>query len=192
MLAWVSRNENWSHFCKSITCVLTNTDTVLMFGFSVRSKLCWYKLSEDPSISLTVHSIIPSTVLSLNMIRTWYSIICLCLELLGYDVDKLPVIHQQESDGIGMSGVLTKKKRVSDSGSESDWDYLLQSAHHRALGHGLACLLGLQPVEAVGPSFSPPPVPQINTSAILFNSIPLILFTLHLLYEVCTVISPSP
>jgi anaphase-promoting complex subunit 1 len=107
-------------------------------------------------------------------------------------VDKLPVMHQQESDGSGISGVLTKKKRVSDSGSESDWDYLLQSAHHRALGHGLACLLGLQPLKAVVPSSSPPPVPQINSNATLFNSIALILFSLHLLYEVCTAISPIP
>lgn len=192
MLTRFSRNGNYITFCKSVPCILTNTHTVHMFGFSVSSKLCSYRSSQDPSISLTVQSIIPSIVLSLNKIRTWYSIICQCLELLGYDVDKLPVVNQQESDGIGMSGVLTKKKRVSDSGSESDWDYLLLSAHHRALGHGLACLLGLQPLEAVGPSCSPPPVPQINTSAILFNSIPLILFSLHLLYEVCIAISPSP
>jgi anaphase-promoting complex subunit 1 len=113
----------------------------------------------------------------------------LCTELLGYDVDKLPVMHQQESDGAGTSSVLNKKKRVSDSGSEWDWNYLLLSGHHRSLGHGLACLLGLQPVEAVVPPFSPSPVPQINTNAVLFNSIPLILFSLHLLYEVCTVIT---
>ena len=99
------------------------------------------------------------------------------------------MMHQQELDGCGTSGVLSKKKRASDSGSESDWDYLLLSRHHRALGHGLACLLGLQPVEAVGSSSSPPPVPQINSSAILFSSIPLIMFSLHLLYEVCTVIT---
>ena len=98
-------------------------------------------------------------------------------------------MHQQELDGCGTSGVLSKKKRASDSGSESDWDYLLLSGHHRALGHGLACLLGLQPVEAVGPSSSPPPVPQINSNAILFSSIPLIVFSLHLLYEVCTAIA---
>jgi anaphase-promoting complex subunit 1 len=110
---------------------------------------------------------------------------------LGYDVDKLPVMHQQELDGSGTSGVLSKKKRASDSGSESDWDYLLLSGHHRALGHGLACLLGLQPVEAVGLSCSPPPVPQINSSAILFSSIPLIVLSLHLLYEVCNVITPK-
>jgi anaphase-promoting complex subunit 1 len=115
--------------------------------------------------------------------QEWQLFIGVLLELLGYDVDKLPVMHQQELDGCGTSGVLSKKKRASDSGSESDWDYLLLSGHHRALGHGLACLLGLQPVEAVGPSSSPPPVPQINSSAILFSSIPLIVFSLHLLYE---------
>jgi anaphase-promoting complex subunit 1 len=98
-------------------------------------------------------------------------------------------MHQQELEGCGTSGVLSKKKRASDSGSESDWDYLLLSGHHRALGHGLACLLGMQPVDAVGPSSSPPPVPQINSNAILFSSIPLIVFSLHLLYEVCTVIT---
>jgi anaphase-promoting complex subunit 1 len=99
-------------------------------------------------------------------------------------VDKLPVMHQQESDGTGASSILNKKKRVSDSGSEWDWNYVLLSGHHRSLGHSLASMLGLQPAEAVVPPFGPSTVPQINTNAVLFNSIPLILFSLHLLYEV--------
>ncbi|KDR08910.1 hypothetical protein L798_00564, partial [Zootermopsis nevadensis] len=116
-------------------------------------------------------------------VQEWQLFTGVLLELVGYDVEKLPVMQQQESHGAGTSGILNKKKRVSDSGSEWDWNYLLLSGHHRSLGRGLACLLGLEPVEAVVPPFSPLPVPQINTNAVLFNSIPLILFSLHMLYE---------
>ena len=104
--------------------------------------------------------------------------------MLGYDVDKLSMMHQQESDGNSMTGVSSKKKRMSDSGSEWDWEYLGLSVYHQAVGQGLASLLGLEPFDIQQQAANPTHVPQINTNATLFSSIPLVLFSLHLLYEV--------
>ena len=118
------------------------------------------------------------------MIGKWHLRCALITELLGYDVDKLPMMQQQEFDGSNTIGVSSKKKRMSDSGSDWDWEYLGLSVYHQSVGQGLSTLLGLQPFEMMQQAANPPHIPQINTSATLFTSIPLALFSLHLLYEV--------
>lgn len=69
--------------------------------------------------------------------------------------------------------------------SAQDWEYLLNSTHHHSLGSGLSALLGLTPVNSpAGGCDDEAAHGQININASLFSYIPLVLLSLHLLYEV--------
>ncbi|XP_069677644.1 anaphase-promoting complex subunit 1 isoform X2 [Periplaneta americana] len=150
---------------------LSTLKQVLQRDLAMHVLIKWYGVRNAPGTQ------------DISPAQEWQLFIGVLLELMGYDVDKLTVLQQAESDGSAASNTLCKKQRVSDCGSDSDWDYLLLSGHHYTLGHSLAHQLGLQPVEAVGPPSSPCTVPRINSNAVLFSSLPLILFSLHLLYE---------
>lgn len=134
--------------------------------------------------------------------------------MLGYDVEKLAVMHQPSSESGDSPTMQPKKKRSCDCGSQEvfintlstilykliydneifvivlywylqDWEYLLNSLHHHSLGPGLSSLLGLKPVNSSSGGFEGDTARgQINTSALLFAYIPLVLFSLHLLFEV--------
>lgn len=115
------------------------------------------------------------------------------LELLGFEVDKLAVIREHEERCLG-SGVITnfaspgqapKKKRSSDAGTNEDFDYVIQSEYHRNLGGRLAAVLGLRALGSPSPEVKSEKITgQINSSAPLFQHMPLVLYSLHLLYEV--------
>ncbi|XP_068085818.1 anaphase-promoting complex subunit 1 isoform X2 [Anabrus simplex] len=111
----------------------------------------------------------------------WQLFIGIVLELAGYDVEKLGVAAMQDSgDG---SGNRAKKKRASEDGSEEDWEYVLNSSHHRAVAQGLSFQLGLKHVPAVPAQPGDLPAGKINCGPPLFTLLPLVLFSLHLLYE---------
>lgn len=105
------------------------------------------------------------------------------LAAAGYDTDKLALSGPGDATGdtTGPLGA-SKKFRAAENGSDSDWEYLLSSSLHAAVGDDLSQVLGLQKVGVV-------PRPQatvqgnIDTSASLYPHLPVLLLALHLVYE---------
>ncbi|CAH0388207.1 unnamed protein product [Bemisia tabaci] len=123
----------------------------------------------------------------ITAIQDWQIFINCLLELLGYDVEKIPISEFFLSAGLESPVILPKKKRPSNSGNHEDWEYLLSSQHHHMMYPELYNLLNLnsdvEPRTASPPSHGPPAAARINTAAPLFSSAYFVLFGLHLLYE---------
>ncbi|KAK3923529.1 Anaphase-promoting complex subunit 1 [Frankliniella fusca] len=151
---------------------LCSLKQVLPRDVAVQLVVKWYVARNAPG----TQDIAPS--------QEWRLFLGVLLGMLGYDVDKLAVMHQPSSENGDSPTLQPKKKRTCDSGSEEDWEYLLNSLHHHSLGPGLSSLLGLKTINgSSGSSNSDSSHGQINTNSLLFNYIPLVLLTLHLLYE---------
>ena len=103
------------------------------------------------------------------------------LGLAGYQVDLLDLSNTSNCSG----PVPAKKCRQSDdSGCDNDWQQLLTSAHHTQVGDHVSRLLGLDhPTPDTSQSAGTPAAAEVNTAAQLFQYIPSILWSLHLLYE---------
>ncbi len=89
--------------------------------------------------------------------------------------------HKQEN-------ISKKQRRMSECGSEGDWDFVLDSAHHLEVGDGLSSLLGLQAVSRKNKAPSDLLAEHqeqvtLDEAAPLLPYIPQILLKLHLLYE---------
>lgn len=113
----------------------------------------------------------------------WTLFSMMLLSMMGYDTDKLALTScPVETSGSCSPLVATKKFRAAESGSDSDWEYMLSSAFHMAAGNTLSEILGLQRVGVLRK-------PQddckatANIKAPLFSHLPSILFALHLVYE---------
>ncbi|XP_075231346.1 anaphase-promoting complex subunit 1-like [Lycorma delicatula] len=108
------------------------------------------------------------------------------LGLLGYDVEKLSVLQQNSGTIPDIPTQILKKKQAADYGSQDDWEYLLNSCHHKIVSRDLCSLLELKRAHLANndlPS-NGDVCGKINTSAPLFSAIYLIIFSFHLLYEV--------
>nr|CAD7262920.1 unnamed protein product [Timema shepardi] len=151
---------------------LTTLKQVLQRDLAMQVVTKWYGVRNAPG----TQDISPN--------QEWQLFSATLLELVGYEVDKLPGTYHTSDDSNSSSVRPMKKQRSSNSGSESDWEYLLGSAHHRALAQGMEAVLGLHPPPVSLPADSEPvPTGQVNSTAPLFTSMPLVLFSLHLLYE---------
>lgn len=110
----------------------------------------------------------------------------LLLSLIGYDVERLHA--KQNDDVIDHAEVATKKQRTSSDGTLDDWDYLLNSKMHRAIGHSLT-MLKLPIPNSDGyrkgkrSSVDAEKIVQFNTNSILFPYVLQVLYSLHLVYE---------
>ncbi|RZF37721.1 hypothetical protein LSTR_LSTR003132 [Laodelphax striatellus] len=116
------------------------------------------------------------------------------LGLLGYNIEKLPSMKLDNTTIPEAPSQILRKKRASYCGSDDDWDYLLSSQHHGKTRHGLQSLLALsEPITKAQASKEREQCEASNdidtsettldTSAMLFRSMHLILYALHLLYE---------
>ena len=77
----------------------------------------------------------------------------------------------------------SKRCRSSEGGCDGDWQFLLNSAHHKEVGHSLSRQLDLDhPLVGVEEAESAEGG-EVSTTAPLFQYIPAILWSLHLLYE---------
>ncbi|VVD00273.1 unnamed protein product [Leptidea sinapis] len=108
----------------------------------------------------------------------------LLLSLIGYDVDRLSPSKTDEEH----SEVVTKKQRTSNDGSQDDWEYLLNSKMHKAIGHSLSHVLNLPAVatdnqRAKTKNRNTEKSLQINTNALLFPYMIHIFYAFHLVYE---------
>ena len=105
------------------------------------------------------------------------------LGLAGYQVEWLDL-----SSASNCSGPVPAKKckKSEEVGCDNDWQQLLLSAHHSQVGDSVSRLLGLDhPVPQSLPTSDTqtPHGAEVNISAPLFNFLPAIFFSLHLLYE---------
>ncbi|KAB7494829.1 Anaphase-promoting complex subunit 1 [Armadillidium nasatum] len=112
----------------------------------------------------------------------WHLFSKTVLSLIGYDVEKLSPSSYFDVSGSTSPSVASKKFRATESGSESDWEYLLSSSYHQTFGNTLSEVLNLDKIEVFQES-KKPTLGSFNTSAPLFLYLPSILFGLHLVYE---------
>ncbi|XP_066581363.1 anaphase-promoting complex subunit 1 isoform X2 [Prorops nasuta] len=121
--------------------------------------------------------------------QEWNLFLLTILTLLGYDVNKMNLIKNNETDHHGERNspmVLPKKQKTSDSGSNEDWLYMLNSLKSNKTDHFVINSLGLTKISAsqiLSPKVTECTVGKINSQAILYTYFPLVLFSLHLLYE---------
>ncbi|XP_012268770.2 anaphase-promoting complex subunit 1 isoform X2 [Athalia rosae] len=126
--------------------------------------------------------------------QEWHLFVVVLLTLLGYDVEKLPLVKSYENDQLidrNSSIVLPKKQKTNDSGCNDDWLYMIKSVNHSSSQELLYDKLGLvtsrvklKSTDDPYQNTSVPKAPaKINSQAILFPYLPLVLFSLHLVYE---------
>ncbi|CAG9788243.1 unnamed protein product [Diatraea saccharalis] len=122
--------------------------------------------------------------------QEWSMFSNLLFSLIGYDIEKLSQTkHSEENEH---TEVATKKQRTSSDGTQEDWEYLLKSKLHKAIGSPLASILhiastnpdakGLRSIRSRNSIEAEKPS-QFNTNALLFPYTVQILFSFHLVYE---------
>ncbi|XP_026741870.1 anaphase-promoting complex subunit 1 [Trichoplusia ni] len=118
--------------------------------------------------------------------QEWSMFSNLLFSLIGYDIERLHT--KQNDDVIEHVEVASKKQRTSSDGTQDDWDYLLNSKMHKAIGHSLTMLkLPIPNCESYRKgkrSSTEPETPsQFNTNSILFPYVLQVLYSLHIVYE---------
>ncbi|KAK0085319.1 hypothetical protein PV325_005429 [Microctonus aethiopoides] len=128
-----------------------------------------------------------------SLAQEWHLFMVVLFTLLGYEVDKLELIRKNDEDchtERNSPTVVPKKQRTNESGTQDDWMNILGSLEHKhsenfmkdvlhlkkftGTNNNSKCLNKTALVENIG---------KISSQAILFPYLPLVLFSLHLLYE---------
>lgn len=69
-----------------------------------------------------------------SLSQEWHLFIVVLFTLLGYDVDKLPLVRENDREACGERSspiVVPKKQKTNDSGSQEDWLNTLGSQEHK-------------------------------------------------------------
>lgn len=116
----------------------------------------------------------------------WNLFLQMLLRLIGYNLEALP-LTQDSLNTNNDTPAKSKKQKVSDVGSDEDWIFLLKSPFNNFRGNKLATLLGLKNYSQ---SFDQHSIirSNIDTNTLLFPYIYNVLFSLHLVYEVCIIL----
>ncbi|XP_076758476.1 anaphase promoting complex subunit 1 [Xylocopa sonorina] len=123
--------------------------------------------------------------------QEWYLFLVVLFTLLGYEVEKLQLIHKNEKDQLGERNspmVVPKKQKTNNSGSNDDWKYMTNFVKNGNSQIFISNILGLRKTFNIHQASMPRVTEtnntgKINTQSILFPYFPLVLFSLHLLYE---------
>lgn len=123
--------------------------------------------------------------------QEWDLFLVILFTLLGYDVDKLHMMGNHEKDQFTERNspmALPKKQKTSNCGSTDDWLYILNSSEYKNSQFSTLNVLRAQKISdflrtASKSTAESGSVGRINVQAILFSQLPLVLFSLHLLYE---------
>lgn len=123
--------------------------------------------------------------------QEWDLFLTVLFTLLGYDVEKLHLIRKNEKEQSTERNspmVLPKKQKTSNCGSTDDWLYILNSNEYKNSQTFASNVLKGQKISnflcaASQSTAESNNIGKINVQAILFPHFPLILFSLHLLYE---------
>lgn len=124
-------------------------------------------------------------------VQEWNLFLVVLFTLLGYDVEKLHLIQNNEKDQFTERNspiVLPKKQKTNNCGSTDDWLYILESNQFKNSQNFISNVLKSQKVSSF---FCTTPksitelnnIGKINVQAVLYPHLPLVLFSLHLLYE---------
>jgi len=119
----------------------------------------------------------------------WKLFIQMLLRLIGYNLESLP-LTQDSLNTYNDTPAKSKKQRVLDIGSDEDWTFMLKSSFNSFRGNNIAASLGLKnKLNNYNPNFHQHSnlKNNIDTNAILFPYIYDVLFSLHLVYEVCII-----
>jgi len=117
----------------------------------------------------------------------WKLFIQMLLRLIGYNLESLP-LTQDSLNTYNDTPAKSKKQRVLDMGSDEDWTFMLKSSFNSLQGNNLATSLGLKnKLKIYNQNLHQHSnlKNNIDTNAILFPYIYDVLFSLHLVYEVC-------
>ncbi|XP_024080333.1 anaphase-promoting complex subunit 1 isoform X2 [Cimex lectularius] len=119
--------------------------------------------------------------------QEWHLFISCLLDLLGYQLEFLPLVSYYLHSDCDTPAKNTKKMRASDLGSNDDWSYLISSAYHDMMCQDFGLSLGLHEqspnCHGYEQNASQEGHSEINTSALLYPYFHLIVFSFHLLYE---------
>ncbi|XP_056423181.1 anaphase-promoting complex subunit 1 [Hyla sarda] len=114
----------------------------------------------------------------------WNLFVTCLMNMMGYNTNKLSWTHNLDFEGSLSPVIAPKKARPSETGSDEDWEYLINSDYHRNVEfHVLAKALQLDPVEVPAYREESQQVFNLDSTALLFSHIPAIFYVLHLTYE---------
>ncbi|XP_019518433.1 PREDICTED: anaphase-promoting complex subunit 1 isoform X3 [Hipposideros armiger] len=186
---------------KPLRKLLGSLDEELSNGSMVRITLPEIATSELVQTCLRAIKFILPKEVAVQMLVKWYSVrsapggpsyhsewnlfvICL-MNLMGYNTDRLAWTRNFDFEGSLSPVIAPKKARPSETGSDEDWEYLLNSDYHQDVeSHLLNRSLCLNPLEA--PQMKDEDLSQslsLDSSTLLFCHIPAMFFVLHLVYE---------
>ncbi|XP_017886466.1 anaphase-promoting complex subunit 1 [Ceratina calcarata] len=123
--------------------------------------------------------------------KEWHLFVVILFTLLGYEVEKMPLIQTNDKDQLGERSspmVVPKKQKTNNSGSNDDWKNMinsLKSGNSKIFIPNTPSLQKMSDALRSSTSWSTEPnaAGKINTQAIMFPCFPIVLFSLHLLYE---------
>ncbi|CAL1682145.1 unnamed protein product [Lasius platythorax] len=122
--------------------------------------------------------------------QEWDLFLVILFTLLGYDVEKLHLIQNNEKDQFTERNspmMLPKKQKTNNCGSTDDWLYMLESNEHKNSQIFISNVLKSQKVSSFCTTLKSATesnsIGKINVQAVLYPHLPLVLFSLHLLYE---------
>ncbi|MBZ3885433.1 Anaphase-promoting complex subunit 1 [Sciurus carolinensis] len=111
-------------------------------------------------------------------------VICL-MNMMGYNTDRLAWTRNFDFEGSLSPVIAPKKARPSETGSDDDWEYLVNSDYHQNVESHLLnrslCLSSSEGSRVKAEEFSQNL--SLDSSTLLFPHIPAIFFVLHLVYE---------
>lgn len=125
--------------------------------------------------------------------QEWDLFLVVLFTLLGYDVEKLHLIRNNEKDQFteynsNSPTVLPKKQKTNNCGSVDDWLYILESKEFKNSEIFISNVLKSQKISSFlctipKNTAESNNIGKINVQAALYPHLPLVLFSLHLLYE---------
>lgn len=123
--------------------------------------------------------------------QEWDLFLVVLFTLMGYDVEKLHLIQNNEKDQFterNSPTVLPKKQKTNNCGSTDDWLYILESNELKNSRTFISNVLKSQKISSVlctipKSATESNSIGKINVQAVLYPHLPLVLFSLHLLYE---------
>lgn len=162
----------------TVTKCLQTLKSVLQRDLAMQLLVKWYSARNAPGPQ------------DFSPAQEWNLFLVVLFTLSGYDVEKLYMIQNNEKDqSIDRNSptMVPKKQKTNNSGSIDDWLYMLNSAEYKSSKIFTSHIFRDQEVSSFlhekSDSTGSSNTGRMNVQAILFPSLPLILFSLHLLYE---------
>uniref|UniRef100_A0A452U4A4 Anaphase-promoting complex subunit 1 n=1 Tax=Ursus maritimus TaxID=29073 RepID=A0A452U4A4_URSMA len=169
-------------------------------GSSLRNMTIISNLSELQTCLQAIKFILPKEI-AVQMLVKWYSVhsapggpsyhsewnlfVTCLMNMMGYNTDRLAWTRNFDFEGSLSPVIAPKKARPSETGSDDDWEYLLNSDYHQNVESHLLnrslCLSPLEVSQMKDEDFSQNLI--LDSSTLLFTHIPAIFFVLHLVYE---------